>query len=425
MMSNNYVDNITACYANLKKTALGALHRDCHSDGEPINDQKIYYDLQDCLLLVNALGVVFCHYGNGNMQACMSMDYQKDEYLIKKKIIERGKIGENGVMVWNLDLNGDNILCVSVYINSNSVESFGSVFNDEIIIIDPSRNIFGDLSINKNSENSEKWFSIAATFREIFIQRNRAYHHFPVALSMIYWNNVYLLEKASFLPPWRKLSAVKTITLSLDLRKSTLAMEQARDHQKFATWMHDLLKKLTDTALNHFGVFDKFTGDGVIVHFLVDDLKGLPGQPTGIEVIERAVCCAAAMIREVDDMLPRLREILLNDCDQFGAGVGLSVDGARWRTDHTGSPIVVGRGVVTACRAADSAKAGVIRLINSAYQDYRTTILGMEVPARQQIFESKEFPKEKGMRVWDLYVPRICSASRFGAIRPSATPQNV
>lgn len=233
---------------------------------------------------------------------------------------------------------------------------------------------------------------------------------------MLYWNSVSIFDEPRFTPPWDKnKDSVLTITLSLDLRKSTLAMEQAREHSKYAEWMHNLLKALTDTALAHYAVFDKFTGDGVIVHFLVKDTAYLLSED-GIQlnegdiqcyVMERAVICAARMIREVDDQLETLRENLLNDCVLFGAAVGIGVDQATWRTDHTGNPIVVGRGVVGACRAADKAERGMIRLINSAYQDYKKTPLGSGVPAQPTPYVNKEHPPEHGMCVWELDVKEV------------------
>jgi hypothetical protein len=55
--------------------------------------------------------------------------------------------------------------------------------------------------------------------------------------------------------------------LSVDIRRSTELMLKARTAEKFAEFISGLAIELTEIVVNSLGVFDKFTGDGILAFF--------------------------------------------------------------------------------------------------------------------------------------------------------------
>lgn len=217
------------------------------------------------------------------------------------------------------------------------------------------------------------------------------------------WAERYWIESgrdrgaAKLFPPWESATEpLRTATLGFDLRKSTFCMENADNPKAFAEWLDQLVQILMRISHLYGGVFDKFTGDGVLVHFLSHACKIIDGR----KAVTAAVLCAVAMQHATRQHLDRLRKILRLNSHIVGGAIGIDVAFAHWSLDHRHNPITVGRGVVNACRLMDSTKAGGIRLTNIAYQrllDRQLQQLFVEVP-----FTSKEFDEDKKITAWEL-----------------------
>lgn len=151
---------------------------------------------------------------------------------------------------------------------------------------------------------------------------------------------------------------VPTATVSLDLRKSTSLMDQVEDRQAFAVWLEGLSEICREIAHDNFGIFDKFTGDGIIAHFAEAEMTEEPNP--GNSVL-RAFTCACELIRAVDIHLDALRPRLRFNIAASRPAVGIAFDVASWSLDRDGRPIVVGKGVVNACRL-NSGDAGWIQM---------------------------------------------------------------
>jgi len=242
--------------------------------------------------------------------------------------------------------------------------------------------------------------------------RERTVSYFPKLFRQAFWNSQKRTNPLSAglarpwdagvgpsegMKPWRD-KGVSTITLSLDLRKSTFAMNEARDMKLYANWVEALVILLRRIGHDNLAVFDKFTGDGVIVHFLIDHINEIlekngaefradffggemlyaidaphhSGSPKGsawrndARMILRsaflAARCAREMIVAVEYHLRHLlRDNLRFSTGLLGAGVGIALDNAIWSMDRDGNPVVVGPGVVNACRLTDAA-AGLIQM---------------------------------------------------------------
>jgi class 3 adenylate cyclase len=156
-------------------------------------------------------------------------------------------------------------------------------------------------------------------------------------------------------PPGARIS---TATVSLDLRKSTSLMDQVEDREAFAVWLESLSEICREITHENDGIFDKFTGDGIIAHFADADMEVATSIPSPIV---RAFTCGCELIRAVDVHLDALRPRLRFNIAASRPAVGMAFDEAAWSLDRDGRPIVVGKGVVNACRL-NSGEAGWIQM---------------------------------------------------------------
>ncbi len=230
--------------------------------------------------------------------------------------------------------------------------------------------------------------------------RERLLSFFPPSFRMAFWSNIVGVGR-SVHAPWTLTRAGaspavstgrvafrpghRTLSLSLDLRRSTFAMREAKDQMLYAYWMEALVEILRAIAHNNLGVFDKFTGDGVLVHFLGDHITQIMASDVAWSAVAGGgntigwlqeltkgggtlgailgLRCAQEMILAVNHHLENTKENLRVYSSDFGGAVGLAEDEAAWSMDNDGRPVIVGRGVVNACRLSDG-KAGSIQLTN-------------------------------------------------------------
>jgi class 3 adenylate cyclase len=246
---------------------------------------------------------------------------------------------------------------------------------------------------------------------QVLRYRVRMFAPFAGPISQRYWDDASPpLRQKGLKPPWTISRAWRTASLSLDLRKSTFCMEQADESGKFATWLDQLGQILTRIAHEHGGVFDKFTGDGALVHFLERECEEILERP----VMLSALACAVDMQTALDQHVSKLRELLRFDSELLGGGIGIDISDAFWKVDHRGNPITVGKGIVGACRICDTTPARRISLTNIAYEELRRAI-GDEAHLkqavlknphlRQELFASKEFKDEMKIRIWQFRKP--------------------
>lgn len=259
---------------------------------------------------------------------------------------------------------------------------------------------------------------------DIVRSRVRRYSPFPKEVSQRYWEDsayfmlagrsAYARRSMGYLaPPWDLDRQIRTASLSFDIRKSTFAMEQADTAKKFAQWLDQLVNILMKVGHLHGGVFDDFKGDGALIHFLDDESKMIYGVRCGAAMA--ALACAGDMQRAMRFHLARLRTFLRMDSGWLGAGIGIDIAEAYWSIDHRDNPIVVGRGVVGACRLCAKADPSRILLTNIAYQELEpNTRAGLE----QIAFDSKELRQELLVKVWQVIQPP-------GILANTATDENI
>lgn len=155
---------------------------------------------------------------------------------------------------------------------------------------------------------------------------------------------------------------VPTATVSIDLRKSTTLMEQVENRVIFARWLESLSEICRVIVHDHGGIFDKFTGDGVLAHFATDSVSDDAANAADEinKIIYDAFVCGCELVRAVSVHLEALRPYLRIDIGAAGPTVGIAFDDASWALDRDGRPVVVGRGVVNACRLGSGPVNSVI-----------------------------------------------------------------
>lgn len=142
--------------------------------------------------------------------------------------------------------------------------------------------------------------------------------------------------------------AYDTVVLSIDIRRSTELMLKARKPELFSKFITELSEKLSKIIIDNYGIFDKFTGDGILAFF--------PKFYSGEKAIVRA-------LKASQECHQIFKEHYWNSRACFNVfvkdvGLGIGVDYGNVTLVNTNNELtVVGIPVVYACRMS-SAKAG-------------------------------------------------------------------
>jgi class 3 adenylate cyclase len=152
-----------------------------------------------------------------------------------------------------------------------------------------------------------------------------------------------------------------TYVISVDIRRSTELMLRAREPRQFATFITNIGDILRRIVLANDGVFDKFTGDGILAvfpEFYCGEAAGSLAAKTALECHEAFEECYRNNRGTFDSVL---RDV----------GLGIGIDfGPVHMVQVGGDFTVVGRPVVYACRMA-GAPAGNTFVNQAAYEQLR------------------------------------------------------
>lgn len=133
--------------------------------------------------------------------------------------------------------------------------------------------------------------------------------------------------------------------VSIDIRSSTQLMLNAKTPKDFVAFISDLSLALSTQVKEHFGIYDKFTGDGLLSFF--------PSFYSGEDHVYRALLCAESCHKI-------FQTIYVKHHDKFSAvradvGLGIGVDvGDTYLTFVNNEPTVIGTSVVYACRLSSA-----------------------------------------------------------------------
>jgi class 3 adenylate cyclase len=167
-----------------------------------------------------------------------------------------------------------------------------------------------------------------------------------------------LLSSERFRKPFLDLSECHAFVMSVDIRRSTELMLKARSPEQFAHFITTLCKDLEEIVKAHFGVFDKFTGDGILAFF--PDF--FSGEDAAYQVIAAADDCHRLFRERYREFRSSFTAVLTD------VGLGIGIDyGPAHLVQMAGGLTVVGAPVVYACRMA-GAPPGTTLLNQPGYE---------------------------------------------------------
>jgi class 3 adenylate cyclase len=167
-----------------------------------------------------------------------------------------------------------------------------------------------------------------------------------------------LLENRDFQKSFIEGHECNTFVMSVDIRRSTELMSKARSPQQFARFMTSLCKDLEGIIKDSYGVFDKFTGDGILAFFP----EFYSGEDAGYYVVTAAERCHATFQAKYKEFRSSFKSILTD------VGLGIGIDhGPAHLVQIAGGLTVVGAPVVYACRMS-GAPAGLTYLNQPGYE---------------------------------------------------------
>ena len=146
--------------------------------------------------------------------------------------------------------------------------------------------------------------------------------------------------------------------ISIDVRRSTELMLKARNAKDFARFITTLANKLREVIIKNYGVFDKFTGDGILAYFPVN----YSGQDAGLRVANAANECHKIFAEHYKESRKYFTSVL-ND---VGLGIGVDFGKITIVKMHV-ELTIVGTPVVYACRLG-GADAGETLVNQPAYE---------------------------------------------------------
>jgi class 3 adenylate cyclase len=187
-----------------------------------------------------------------------------------------------------------------------------------------------------------------------------------------------LLDSDDFRRQFLRSDPQDAFVMSVDLRRSTDLMLKAREPQLFADFVTRLCADLSEVVRGSYGVFDKFTGDGILAFYPTF----LTGPDAGWYVLSAAAECHKQFDRHYRAARSSFTAVLSD------VGLGIGVDFGKTQVVRiAGGLTVVGEPVVYACRLS-GAPAGRTYLNQGAY-DAVNTALGAFCVLRETELEIK------------------------------------
>jgi len=177
-------------------------------------------------------------------------------------------------------------------------------------------------------------------------------------------------------------NSYETVVVSIDIRRSTELMLKARKPELFSKFITELSEKLSQAILSNFGIFDKFTGDGILAFF--------PKFYSGDEAIIRALVAADECHKIFKKHYSDSRDCFNVFIKDVGLGIGIDF-GVVTLVNTSNELTVVGIPVVYACRMS-GAKAGDT-LLNQPAKEELTNICQDNL----KIVESEIIIKNEGI----------------------------
>jgi class 3 adenylate cyclase len=168
-----------------------------------------------------------------------------------------------------------------------------------------------------------------------------------------------VLSSQKFLDQFQDKTPCDSVVVSIDIRKSTELMLKARKPELFSEFITELSHQLSTCIIENFGIFDKFTGDGILAFFP----KFYSGEQAIIRAIKAATECHQIFNKHYNDSR-HCFSVFIKD-----VGLGIGIDyGNVTLLNSSNELTVVGIPVVYACRMS-GAQAGTTILNQPAKEE--------------------------------------------------------
>lgn len=175
-----------------------------------------------------------------------------------------------------------------------------------------------------------------------------------------------LLEDPDFKLQFEDASSCESVVVSIDIRRSTELMLKARKPEMFSKFITELSQKLSEVILDNFGVFDKFTGDGILAFFP----RFYSGEHAIVRALKAAEECHSIFSKHYNDSRACFN-VFIKD-----VGLGIGIDYGTVTLVNTRNELtVVGIPVVYACRMG-GAKARQTLLNQPALEEIHRVYAG-------------------------------------------------
>ena len=220
-------------------------------------------------------------------------------------------------------------------------------------------------------------------------------------------NTIYisqLLNSEEFFEEFKHLKDVDAVVISIDIRRSTELMLKAVSPQHFANFITELSKHLSDCVKSNYGVFDKFTGDGILGFFP----NFLSGKHALLYALKTAIECHEIFKLHYDKHQYSFE--MFNE--DVGLGIGIEY-GQVAIVNNNVELTVVGTPVVYACRLA-GAPAGEtflgIRAMQIIEQNFENLvqvekdILSIKHDGTIRVFKLKKLKLLLDIPDWSKYI---------------------
>lgn len=173
-----------------------------------------------------------------------------------------------------------------------------------------------------------------------------------------------------------------SVVVSIDIRRSTELMLKARRPELFSKFITELSKILSQIIIDNYGIFDKFTGDGILAFFP----KFYSGKQAIIRALKAAEECHLAFTEHYNGSRECFN-VFIKD-----VGLGIGIDYGEVTLVNTSSELtVVGIPVVYACRMS-GANAGETLLNQPAKEE-----LEFQCPTNLKLSETEIHIKNEGI----------------------------
>lgn len=190
-----------------------------------------------------------------------------------------------------------------------------------------------------------------------------------------------LFSSEEFREEFKDARNCSAVVVSIDIRRSTELMLKARKPELFSQFITQLTDILSQVIISNFGVFDKFTGDGILAFF--------PTFYSGEDAIIRAIKAAEechSVFKEHYNNSRKNFNVFIKD-----VGLGIGIDfGNVTLVNSRNELTVVGIPVVYACRMS-GAKAGETILNQPAMEEVERLI-----PTQVKFSETEIIIKNEG-----------------------------